>query len=61
MKPGTRVTVDIGSEGLVVRRADGSLGPVRFPESEATLLAGMTPINAHANLLAEPKDRELSP
>ena len=60
-EPGTRVTVDIGSEGLVVRRADGSLGPVRVPDSEAALLGGMTPKNAHADLLADPKDHELSP
>ena len=58
---GARVTVDIDSEGLVVRRADGSLGPVRFPESEVALLAGMTPENAHADLLAEPKGREIGP
>ncbi len=57
----SRVTVDIGSEGLVVRRTDGSLGPVRFPESEAALLASMTPENAHADLLAEPKGREIGP
>lgn len=56
---GTRVTVDIDSEGFVVRRAVGSRRSFRFPESEAALLAGITSKNAHADLLADPKDREL--
>ena len=58
-KPGTRVTVDIDSEGFVVRRAAGSLRSFRFPESESTLLEGMTAENAHADLLAVPSHREL--
>ena len=37
------------------------LGPVRFPESEVALLAGMIPENAHADLLAEPNDCEIGP
>ena len=57
--PGTRVTVDIDSEGFVVRRAAGSLRSFRFPESEGALLAGMTAENAHADLLADPVGREL--
>ena len=56
---GTRVTIDIDSEGFVVRHAAGSLRSFRFPESETALLAGMTAENAHADLLAEPKGREL--
>ena len=56
--PGTRVTVDIDSEGLVVRRAAGSLRSFRFPESERALLAGMTAENAHADLVADPGGRE---
>ncbi len=58
-EPGTRVTVDIDSEGFVVRRAAGSLRSFRFPESESALLAGMTAENAHAELLADPSGREL--
>ena len=58
-EPGTRVTVDIDSEGLVVRRVSGSLRSFRFPESESALLAGMTADNTHADLLADPKGREL--
>ena len=61
IEPGHRVTANIDSEGLVVRRADGSLRPIRFPESEAALLASMTPENAHADLLADPNDREIGP
>ena len=56
-EPGTRVTVDIDSEGLVVRRVSGSLRSFRFPENESVLLAGMTAENAHADLLADPKGR----
>ena len=56
---GTPVTADIDTEGFVVRRAVGSLRPFRFPESEAALLAGITSENAHADLLADPKDRKI--
>ena len=58
-EPGTRVTVDIDSEGFVVRRAAGSLRSFRFPESESALLEGMTAENAHADLPAVPSRREL--
>ena len=34
---------------------------MRFPESESALLADMTAENAHADLLADPKGRELGP
>ena len=57
--PGTRVTVDIDSQGFVVRRAVGTLRSFRFPDDEGALLAGMTAENAHADLLAEPSGREL--
>ena len=58
-KPGTRVTVDIDSEGFIVRRAAGSLRSFGFPESESALLRGMTAENAHADLVADPTGREL--
>ena len=58
-EPGTRVTVDIDNEGFVVRRAAGRLRSFRFPQSESALLAGMTAENAHADLLADPRGREL--
>ena len=59
VEPGTKVTGDVDSEGLVVRRAMGSLRSFRFPESESELIAGMTAESAHADLLADPTDREL--
>ena len=58
-EPGTRVTVDIDSEGFVVRRAAGSFRSFRFPESESALHKGMTAEKAHADLLAVPSRREL--
>ena len=58
-QPGTRVTVDVDSEGFVVRRAVGSLRSFHFPESESALLEGLTAEKAHADLLADPKGREL--
>lgn len=58
-KPGTRVTVDVNSEGFHVRHATGSLRSFRFPESETALLADMTAENAHADLVADPSGREL--
>ena len=56
---GTRVTVDIDADGFTVRRATGSLRSFRFPESESSLLAGLTAENAHAELLADPAGGEL--
>ena len=58
-KPGTRVTVDVDREGFQVRHAVGSLRSYRFPASEKALLEGMTAENAHADLLADPSNREL--
>ena len=58
-EPGTRVTVDVTSEGFHVRHATGKLRSFRFPESETALLEGMTAENAHAELLADPSGREL--
>ena len=58
-EPGTRVTVDVDREGLVVKRATGTLGTLRFPRSESALLAEMTPENAHADLLADPSGPEV--
>ncbi len=42
-----------------VQRSAGGLRSFRFPESESALLAGITAENAHADLLADPSDREL--
>ena len=59
LEPGTRVTVDVNGEGFTVRRATGRLQSFRFPESETALLEGMTAETAHADLVAEPRGREL--
>ena len=56
---GSRVTVDVSSEGLIVKPAVGKLGTFRFPYSESDLLAGMTPARAHAEVLADPTASEL--
>lgn len=58
-KAGTRVTVDVSSEGLVVKPAVGKVSTLRFPYSESELLAGMTPGQAHADELATPTSTEL--
>lgn len=58
-EPGTRVTVEVNSEGFHVRYATGRLRSFRFPESETALLEGMTAENAHADLLADPSGHEL--
>lgn len=59
LKAGTKVTVDVSTEGLVVKPAAGKLGTFRFPYSESELLAGLTRDNAHADELAEPKGPEV--
>ncbi len=56
---GTRVTVDVSSEGLIVKPAVGKIGTFRFPYSESDLLAGMTPDRAHADVLANPTGFEV--
>ena len=58
-KAGTKVTVDVSNEGLVVKRAIGQAGSFFFPYSERALLAGMTPDTAHADALASPEGPEL--
>ena len=53
---GTRVVFDVDGDGFVVRRADERLRTFRFPQTEAALLAAMTPESAHAELLANPSE-----
>ena len=54
LEAGTRVTVDVTDEGLLVkpttRRKDG----YRFPYTESELLADLTPETVHADELAKP-------
>ncbi len=56
---GTKVTVDVSGEGLVVKPAVGKLGTFRFPYSESELLAEITPDNSHADELADPRGPEV--
>lgn len=59
LEAGTRVTVDVSSEGLVVRPAVGTVGTFRFPYDETALLEGITPDRAHVDEIASPTDDEL--
>ena len=59
-KPGTRVTVEVNGDGLVVKRAESRIGKFRFPHDEAALLAEMTAENSHADMLADPVGPEIS-
>ena len=58
-RSGTRVVVDVNSDGFVVKRADERLKTFRFPHSEAALLATITAESAHAELLADPSGPEI--
>ena len=49
----------VKSESSAVTCADGSVLSFRLPESETALLVDMTAENAHADLLADPRDCEL--
>lgn len=51
LKAGTKVTVDVSSQGLVVRPADQAVGVLHLPYSEDEILAGFTPEKAHADEL----------
>lgn len=59
LEAGTKVTVDVSSEGLVVKPTVGKLGTLRFPYGECELLAGITPDKAHADALANPTENEV--
>ena len=53
-KAGTKVTVDLSREGIVVKPVAKKREGFRFPYTESALLAGMTPDKAHADALAKP-------
>ena len=59
-KAGTKVTVDVSNEGLVVRPTVGTISTLRFSYSERELLAGITPDKAHADALANPTENEIA-
>lgn len=47
---GAKVTVEVTTQGIVVRKKTGRK-KVRFPYTETALLKGMTPYKAHADEL----------
>jgi len=56
---GTKVTVDVSNDGLVVKPAIGKTTTFRFPYSESALLEDITPETAHADALATATGKEL--
>lgn len=58
-KAGTKVTVYVSSDGIVVKPAVKGREARRFPYAESALLTGMTPEKAHADALAEPLRAEV--
>ena len=56
---GTRVSVDVSEEGLVIKPVPAEIAEPRLPYSEKTLLANITPATAHADELATPTGAEL--
>ena len=52
-KAGTKVTVDVSSDGIVVKPAIKKRKALRFPYAESTLLAGMTQEKVHTDALAK--------
>ena len=58
-KAGTKVTVDVTEEGMVVKPAVRGKNTLRFPYTEEELLAEITPEKAHADALAQPAGPEI--
>jgi antitoxin MazE len=56
---GTRVSVDVSEEGLIIKAVPTHVAEPRLPYSEKALLAGLTPETAHADELALPTGAEL--
>lgn len=57
-KAGTKVTVDVSPEGIVVKPAVKRTARLSLPYSESALLKEITPAKAHADALANPLDVE---
>lgn len=55
---GTKVTVDVSPEGIVVKPAVKRAARLGLPYSESALLKEITPAKAHADALANPLDVE---
>lgn len=56
---GTRVSVDVSEDGLVIKPIATAVAELRLPYSEKDLLADITPEKAHADAVANPSSREL--
>ena len=59
-KDGTRVTVEISEEGIMVKPVPTQVNDRPFlPYSEKSLLEGLTPETSHGDALATPSKQEL--
>lgn len=56
---GTKVTVEITEDALIIKRAAKSRRVLNLPYTEHDLLNGMNPTKAHADELAVPSKKEL--
>lgn len=56
---GTKVSVEITEDGLVVKPVPREVREGPLPYSEKELLTGLDPDGAHADELATPNSREL--
>lgn len=56
---GTRVTVEVSEDGLVIKPTPTEVAEPSLPYSEKELLADITPEKAHADAIANPNSREL--
>ena len=50
---GTPIEVEVNEDGLIIKKLQKFTG-VKFPYSEAELLADMTPKDAHVDIIAKP-------
>ena len=58
-KAGTKVTVEVTEEGMVVKPAIREKSTFRFPYTEEELLAEITPEKAHADAVTQPAGPEI--
>ena len=56
---GTRVSVEVSEDGLVIKPIPAEVAEARLPYSEKELLADITPETAHADAVANPTGSEL--
>ncbi|MGH8278806.1 MAG: AbrB/MazE/SpoVT family DNA-binding domain-containing protein [Gammaproteobacteria bacterium] len=61
IRKGSRVTIEVVKEGLLVKAEAPAKRPLKLPFSEAELVHGLTPRKAHADELPVPLVSELEP